>query len=356
MATGGAAADGEHFNPGIFLEEAMCIGCHCRVGLHEVKLKTTKCGHDYCEKCIQSKMQGRSYLRCEAPGCGEQVRVNEFKSKRFQNGLVHREWYVRNVMLKCYNMTEGDFEGSTERWNKYLETIEDLAYTLTYERDDPAKQADAHTQIEKYQSKNKRVIEANDERQRHEREAVQRNLAAQKKEKEKKYKEMYQKRMQSNGGNYRAQMQRLNQELLSNSRPVKDVMRDRQELLLRLQAERKGRRVEHTQNLEAVASMATLKRKPEAELQAVAAAAEKAAADAKPPEQPARKWKWRRLSIYTRNFGPPVPATPQFASLGYCDKLRAVSVSTVEQREAGGLTLELTAKRVVQEAFSCLFG
>jgi hypothetical protein len=55
-------------------------------------------------------------------------------------------------MLKCYNKAESDFKGGSkkanaQRWNKYLETIEDLAYSLTYERDDADTQRACEAQI-----------------------------------------------------------------------------------------------------------------------------------------------------------------------------------------------------------------
>jgi hypothetical protein len=34
------------------------------VGLREVTLKTSKCGHDYCEECLRIKLDNRAYLVC----------------------------------------------------------------------------------------------------------------------------------------------------------------------------------------------------------------------------------------------------------------------------------------------------
>jgi len=376
MSAAGAAEKSP--KPYSFQDEEQCYNCNQRLRFLRAKnevLKTSKCGHDMCETCIKTKLHMMGSTKCGHPsGCTELVNSEDFRPKLFHRGEVHREMYVRQTKLSCYNASRADFK-NLEGYNQYLANVEDLAYDLTYSWNDQDVVKQCEAKIKKYKETHSALIKRNNARLDQERLEKKRKLKEERLQRKREKKKLDEKRSQQTGGNYKRQLAMLKQELLDQRRPVAEVMADMKQVIAKRDAE--------LQESEDAARKVVLTEVAVQKVSTEQARIDRLAAEAQESERErareralatARPYKYRRALAFGQNAGPAVPATPLFTANGYVPHVatKHVPLSTVqlimgamdapadssglaERIKAGGHAPEIAAKKAIQEAFSCLF-
>jgi len=376
MSGAGAAEDPKPYS---FIDEEQCYNCNRRVK-NNVVLLTSKCGHDLCKSCIKTKLHMMGSAKCGFAGCAELVNEEDFKPKTFHRGEVHREMYVRQTKLACYNSSINDFRGNKqqtplEQYNDYLAIVEDLAFDLTYNWNDPEVIKKCEATIKKYKEKNAKLIKINNTRIDHERLEKKRKLKEERLSRKREKKKLDAARNAQTGGNYKRQLAVLKQELLDQKRPVTEVMAEMKRVMAARDADHKASEDALRQAVRTGPSKQKVSTE-QAESDRVAAEAleakrERARERARAPNPP---YKYRRALAFGQNVGPAVPATPLFVTSGYAPFVatKHVPLKTVQlmmgamdepadardlvaKIKAGGHAPEITARKAIQEAFSCLF-
>eukprot|EP00039_Didymoeca_costata_P017442 m.323438 g.323438 ORF g.323438 m.323438 type:complete len:329 (-) comp16538_c1_seq40:1832-2818(-) len=313
-------------------ENAMCHECNRRVGLNKIKLLTSICGHDLCEDCHRTKFQHRGTVKCTYAGCGEELVKQHYQPKMFEAGLVQRSVYVRRHMLRSFNSTLETFKGNLAQYNDYLETVEDLAFNLTYNFHDPAIVAKCMNQIKTYEKVNERMIQANLQRQ-----------ARELTEKQNRYREEKRKRLKL-----------LEERRRKHGEPIKEKREEIVNAIL-------------SGKINAHAGMNQLKalhRKQEESINPADEQSEQME-ESEPKdsavfggpasrEDTTEKFTYPGRSGAVSLCGSGALETPAFVAMRFGDQL-ATSILKPEETIAGGLSPDVIARRAIMDACDCLF-
>lgn len=133
----------------------MCECARCHVDYyHNAEVRvfySAVCDHRVCERCISRLFRDKT-----CPGCGKNVRAEDFSEHPPVAKEVESEVKVRRQISEIYCKTEQDF-ASSDDWNEYLMMREDIIYKLI----NPTFQDDVQEtrrQIEKYREQNAEQI------------------------------------------------------------------------------------------------------------------------------------------------------------------------------------------------------
>ncbi|KAF0693611.1 Aste57867_15476 [Aphanomyces stellatus] len=124
-----------------------------------MKMRISKCGHHYCDRCVKLEFQHHREITCAKPGCGKLVKKAQLQDKTKEEQDFNKDMTIRKKVLKIYNKTGEDFN-SLDEFNGYLEDVEDLIFDLLSE-DDAVKEA-ANTRMKQYKQENALLINANE--------------------------------------------------------------------------------------------------------------------------------------------------------------------------------------------------
>ncbi|CAK4150610.1 unnamed protein product [Aphanomyces euteiches] len=124
-----------------------------------MKMKISKCGHRYCDRCVKLEFQHHREITCAKPGCGKLVKKSQLQDKTKEEQDFNKDVTIRKKVLKTYNKTGEDFN-TLDEYNAYLEEVEDLIFDLLSE-DDAVKDA-ANAKWKQYKQENALLISAND--------------------------------------------------------------------------------------------------------------------------------------------------------------------------------------------------
>ena len=251
--------------------------------------------------------------------------MEDFKKKTFHRGEVHREMYIRQTKLACYNCSINDFvddadKSAEDKYNDYLANVEDLAFELTYNWNNPEVVKACETKIKKYKEKNAVLIKRNNTRLDHERLAKKQKLKDERLKRKREKKKLDAARSAQTGGDYKRQLAVLKLELLDQKRPVAEVMADMKGVIARRDKEKRDS--EDALRKSAGPSHEVLKQIAEAERMAVEIREKENARVPHPP------YKYRRTLVF--NGGPRIPATPMFAASAPFVETKHVSRQVVQ--------------------------
>jgi CDK-activating kinase assembly factor MAT1 len=94
------------------------------------KVNTTpKCGHKFCDDCINKEMARKRQFSC--PKCGIPVTREKLSIKGLDETEVERDFINRRKIKSIYNKTEEDFNTLLEFQN-YEEDVEDMIFNLVH--------------------------------------------------------------------------------------------------------------------------------------------------------------------------------------------------------------------------------
>ncbi|ETV86178.1 hypothetical protein, variant 1 [Aphanomyces astaci] len=124
-----------------------------------MKMRISKCGHRYCDRCVKLEFQNHREITCAKPGCGKLVKKSQLQDKTKEEQDFNKDVTIRKKVLKTYNKTGEDFN-SLDEYNAYLEAVEDLIFDLLSE-DDAVKDA-ANAKWKQYKQENTLLINANE--------------------------------------------------------------------------------------------------------------------------------------------------------------------------------------------------
>ncbi|ETW07690.1 hypothetical protein H310_02147 [Aphanomyces invadans] len=141
--------------------------CVCRTALEDdanvlnttMKMRISKCGHRYCDRCVKLEFQNHREITCAKPGCGKLVKKSQLQEKTKEEQDFNKDVTIRKKVLKTYNKTGEDFN-SLDEYNAYLEDVEALIFDLLSE-DDAVKDA-ANAKWKQYKQENSLLINANE--------------------------------------------------------------------------------------------------------------------------------------------------------------------------------------------------
>lgn len=88
---------------------------------------TPKCGHKFCDDCINKEMARKRQFSC--PTCGIPVTREKLSTKGLDETEVERDFIIRRKIKAIYNKTEEDFSTLLEFQN-YEEDVEDMIFNL----------------------------------------------------------------------------------------------------------------------------------------------------------------------------------------------------------------------------------
>lgn len=115
------------------------------------------CYHKMCEACV-NRMFSAGPAPCPVVGCGVRLRKARFRTQTFSDIAVEREVDVRRRVLQILNKTKDDFTNPRD-WDDYLESIEDITFSIISGTDD--EKAAAEKQLTEYEANNKEEIRRN---------------------------------------------------------------------------------------------------------------------------------------------------------------------------------------------------
>lgn len=256
------------------------------------------------------------------------VNMEDFKKKTFHRGEVHREMYIRQTKLACYNFSRNDFKddddkSAEDKYNDYLANVEDLAFELTYNWNNPEVVKTCETKIKKWKEKFASRIKCNAARLDRERLVKKQKLNDERLIRKREKKKLDAARSAQTGGVYKRQLAALKLEMLDQKRPVAEVMADMKVVIARRDQEKKEKKdSEDALQKSAGPSHEVLKQIAETERIAEEIREKENARVPHPP------YKYRRALVF--NGGPRIPATPMFAASAPFVETKHVSRQVVQ--------------------------
>lgn len=124
-----------------------------------VFLINPECYHKICESCVD-RIFAMGPTKCPYPNCNKILRKNRFKRQVFEDLQIEKETDIRRKVLEIYNKQEEDFEGDLQKYNEYLEQVENTIYKLTNDIDVEL----TWEQLHDYELMNKDSIKENKDR------------------------------------------------------------------------------------------------------------------------------------------------------------------------------------------------
>ncbi|KAH3899476.1 probable RNA polymerase II transcription factor B subunit 3 [Saccharomycodes ludwigii] len=122
-------------------------------------LVNPECYHKICESCVD-RIFSLGPAQCPYEGCDKILRRNKFKTQVFDDVDVEKEVDIRKRVFNVFNKTLEDFDGDENKYNAYLEEVEDIIYNLDNGIDLKA----TEEKVKTYEDLNRQLILANIER------------------------------------------------------------------------------------------------------------------------------------------------------------------------------------------------
>lgn len=89
-----------------------------------------RCGHRFCNGCVERGVAKKGAFPCPVAGCGATVRRATLDARTMEDIEVERDALHRKRVLAVFNAPASSF-GTPREYDDYLETVEDAIYTLT---------------------------------------------------------------------------------------------------------------------------------------------------------------------------------------------------------------------------------
>ncbi|KAF0775723.1 hypothetical protein AaE_000577 [Aphanomyces astaci] len=83
-----------------------------------MKMRISKCGHRYCDRCVKLEFQNHREITCAKPGCGKLVKKSQLQDKTKEEQDFNKDVTIRKKVLK------------TLEPYAYLEAVEDLSTSI----------------------------------------------------------------------------------------------------------------------------------------------------------------------------------------------------------------------------------
>ncbi|CCC67351.1 hypothetical protein NCAS_0A07930 [Naumovozyma castellii] len=122
-------------------------------------LVNPECYHKICENCVD-RIFSLGPAPCPYKGCDKILRKNKFKTQVFDDVAVEKEVDIRKRVFNVFNKTLDDFDNDLDKYNKYLEQVEDIIYNLDHGID----VVETEEKLRSYEELNKQLILNNIER------------------------------------------------------------------------------------------------------------------------------------------------------------------------------------------------
>ena len=89
-----------------------------------------RCGHRFCNSCVERSVAKKGQFACPVAGCGATVRKATLDPRTLEDIEVERDATHRKRVLAVFNAPEESFAGA-RAYDDYLEEVEDAIYALT---------------------------------------------------------------------------------------------------------------------------------------------------------------------------------------------------------------------------------
>lgn len=122
-------------------------------------LVNPECYHRICESCVD-RIFSLGPAQCPYPNCDKILRKNKFKTQIFADVNVEKEVDIRKRVFNVFNKTLADFNDDLDKYNEYLEEVEDMIYKLDHEIDVD----EIQEKLKSYEAINRQIILSNIER------------------------------------------------------------------------------------------------------------------------------------------------------------------------------------------------
>ena len=92
--------------------------------------REVRCGHRFCNACVERHIAKKSQFPCPVAGCGAAVRKAQLDARTLEDIEVERDATHRKRVLAVFNATPESF-ATPRAYDDYLEEVEDAIYALT---------------------------------------------------------------------------------------------------------------------------------------------------------------------------------------------------------------------------------
>ncbi|KAH8075175.1 cyclin-dependent protein serine/threonine kinase activator [Aureococcus anophagefferens] len=91
--------------------------------------REVRCGHSFCNACVERHIAKKSQFPCPVAGCGAAVRKAQLDARTLEDIEVERDATHRKRVLAVFNATPESF-ATPRAYDDYLEEVEDAIYAL----------------------------------------------------------------------------------------------------------------------------------------------------------------------------------------------------------------------------------
>ncbi|KAI0126741.1 CDK-activating kinase assembly factor MAT1 [Xylariales sp. AK1849] len=116
-----------------------------------------ECYHPMCSQCVDNIFKSGP-AQCPYAICTKTLRLRGFREPYFNDLTIEREADIRKRVAAVFNNSQDDFD-TLRNYNDYLQTVEDLTFTLVYGENEELQKAEA--QLLEYEQEHKAQIERN---------------------------------------------------------------------------------------------------------------------------------------------------------------------------------------------------